>query len=67
MAAAFSDSLMTSGGNGSIPPDIPGTTKVMTMKFLNIGIYKEVWNQKIFFVVTGLFCKLQNKILKIQM
>ena len=41
MASAFSDSLMASGG-GSTPPEISGTTKGMTMKFLpDVGIHKE--------------------------
>ena len=34
---------------GSTPPEISGTTKGMTMKFLpDVGVYKEVRNQKIF-------------------
>ena len=46
MASAFSDSLMASGGCFH-PPDISGTTKGMTTKFLpDAGIYKEVQNQK---------------------
>ena len=49
MASAFSDSLMASGGGGSTPPKISGTTKGMTMKFLpDVGIYLEARNQKIF-------------------
>ena len=39
MASAFSDSLMASEGWFS-PPEISGTTKGMTMKFLpDVGIY----------------------------
>ena len=49
MAPAFSDSLMASGGCGSTPPEISGTTKGMTMKFLpDVGVYKEARNQKFF-------------------
>ena len=48
MASAFSGSLMASGG-GSTPPEISGTTKGMTMKFLpDVGVYKEARNQKVF-------------------
>ena len=48
MAYAFSDSLMSSGGKeGSIPPEISGTTKGKTMKILlDVGIHKEARNQK---------------------
>ena len=48
IASAFSDSLKASGeGGGSTPPEISGTTKGMTMKFLpDVGIYKEAQNQK---------------------
>ena len=47
MASAFSDSLMASGGDA--PPEISGTTKGMTMKFLpDVGVYKEARNQKRF-------------------
>ena len=39
MASAFSDSLMASGGMVTPPPEISGTTKGMTMKFLpDVGI-----------------------------
>ena len=48
MASAFSDSLMASG-RGVHPPEISGTTKGMTMKFLpDVGVYKEARNQKKF-------------------
>ena len=47
MASAFSDSLMASWGGGSIPPNISGTTKGITMKFLpDVGFHKEARNQK---------------------
>ena len=66
MASAFSDSLMASGGDGSVPLRSRGLQKVcMTMKFLpDVGVYKEAWNQKKNFDITGLVCKLQTKILK---
>ena len=45
MVSAFSDSLMASGGG---TPEISGTTKGMTMKFLpDVGI-NEALNQKFF-------------------
>ena len=48
MASAFSDSLIASGG-WFHPPEISGTTKGMTMKFLpDVGVYKEARNQKNF-------------------
>ena len=48
MASAFSDSLMASGGGfGSTPPEISGTTKGLTMKFLpDVSVYKEARNKK---------------------
>ena len=49
MASAFSDSLMASGGWWFHPPEISGTTKGMTMKFLpDVVGYKEAQNQKNF-------------------
>ena len=37
------------GGAGSTTPDISGTTKGMTMKFLaDLGVHKEARNQKNF-------------------
>ena len=40
MASAISDSLMASGGVVPPPPNISGTIKGMTMKFLpDVGIY----------------------------
>ena len=42
---SFSDSLMGSWGNGSIPFKILGTTKGMTMKFLqDVDIRKKAQN-----------------------
>ena len=47
MASASSDSLMASGVGGSIPPEISGTTKGMTMKLLpDVGIHKDALNPK---------------------
>ena len=47
MAFAFSDSLRTWGEE--TPPNIWGTTKDMTTKFLpDIGIFKEARTQKLF-------------------
>ena len=55
MTSAFSDRLMASGGGGggggggcSTPsPEISGTTRGMTMKFLpDVVIHKEARNQK---------------------
>ena len=64
MAYAFSDSLMASGGWFQ-PPNISGTIKGMTMKFLpDVGIRKEARNQKKI-DITGPVCKLQTKIPKI--
>ena len=43
---AFSDSLMASRGMVP-PPEIPGTIKGTTMKFLpDVGIHKEARNKK---------------------
>ena len=65
MASAFSESLVASGGWNHPPPKISGTTKGMVMKFLpQVSIHKEAQIKK-FFDITGLVCKLQNKILKI--
>ena len=65
MACAFSDSLMASGG-GSTRPEISGSKHGMTMKFLpDVGIHREARNQKCFFDISGLICKLQTKTQKI--
>ena len=46
MESAFSDSLLASGGLVQ-PPEISGTTKGVTMKFLrDVGIHRETRNQK---------------------
>ena len=50
---------------GDDPPDISGTTKGRTMKFLpDVGNHKEARNQKKI-DITGLVCTLQTKIPKI--
>ena len=65
MASAFSDSLMASGG-WKHPPEISKTTKGMSMKFLpDVGTYMEAHNQKKFFDISGLVCKLQTKVPRI--
>ena len=46
MVSAFSDSLIASEGWFD-PPEISGTRKGMTMKFLpDVGIHKEARNQR---------------------
>ena len=48
------------------PPEVSGTTKGMTMKFLpDVGILKEARNKKKRFDITGSVCKLHTKIPKI--
>ena len=52
MISAFSDSLMASWGGP--PPDILGSTKGMTMKFLpDVGICKETRNKKCLMQLQG--------------
>ena len=47
MASTFSDSLMASRGGGFHPPEISGTAKGMTIKFIpDVGIYNEARNKK---------------------
>ena len=54
MASAFSDSLMEFFFGGSIPPEISGTTKGMTMKFLSDAvIHKEARNKKRIVDISG--------------
>ena len=47
MASAFSDCLITSGGDGNTPLISQKTTKGMFMKFLpHVGTHMEAQNQK---------------------
>ena len=65
MASAFSDSLMASEG-WKHPTEISKTTKGMTMRFLPlVGTHMKAENQKRFFDIYGLVCKLQTEVQKI--